>query len=61
MKITYKTNSAETTKSLTEWFFGKATVKNLTESAKRMHSRSGQTEFRFWQDGTGYLTIRVEG
>ena len=59
MTITYKTNHAQTTKSLTEWYFGKKTVANLTASAKRMHEKSGGTEFRFWQDGTGYLTIRV--
>ena len=59
MTITYKTNHAFTSKSLTEWYFGKKTVANLTASAKRMHSKNGQTEFRFWQDGTGYLTILV--
>ena len=59
MTITYKTNSIATTKSLTEWYFGKKTVANLTASAKRMNAKTGKTEFRFWQDGTGYLTIQV--
>ena len=59
MTITYKTNHACTSKSLTEWYFGKQTVANLTATAKRMHKKSGKSEFRFWQDGTGYLTIRV--
>lgn len=54
-----KTNHACTSKSLTEWYFGKQTVANLTATAKRMHKKIGETEFRFWQDGTGYLTIRV--
>lgn len=59
MTITYKTNHVETTKSLTEWYFGKQTVTRHTAAAKRMHEKTGETEFRFWQDGTGYLTIRV--
>ena len=60
MKITYTTNGKATTQSLTEWFFGTKTVRNLTEAAQRMHKVSGKTEFRFWQDGTGYLGIRFE-
>ena len=44
---TYKTNHATTTKSMTEWYFGKAFVASM------------KTEFRFWQDGTGYLTIQL--
>ena len=59
MTITYKTNHACTSKSMTEWYFGKQTVANHTATTKRMHKKSGETEFRFWQDGTGYLTIRV--
>ena len=59
MTITYKTNAATTTKSMTEWFFGKETVRNLTESALRMNKKTGAKEFRFWQGGTGYLTIRI--
>ena len=59
MTITYKTNAATTTKSMTEWFFGKEVVRNLTASALRMNKKTGKKEFRFWQDGTGYLTIRI--
>ncbi len=56
---TYKTNHAATTKSLTEWYFGKAFVKNMTAKAKRESKKTGKKEFRFWQDGTGYLTITL--
>ena len=59
MEITYKTNGSITTKSMAEWFFGKAFVANLTASAKRMHEKSGESTFKFWQDGTGYLTIQI--
>ena len=54
---TYKINHAVTTKSLTEWFFGKTFVTSMTVKAKRESKKTGQKEFRFWQDGTGYLTI----
>lgn len=57
--ITYKTNHAETSKSMTEWYFGKGTVRNLTASAKRMSAKSKQSEFRFFVKGTGYLTIII--
>jgi hypothetical protein len=43
---TYKTNHATTTKS-------------MTAKAKRENKKTGKTEFRFWQDGTGYLTIQL--
>ena len=43
MTITYKTNHACTSKSLTEWYFGKQTVANLTATAKRMHKKSGES------------------
>ena len=59
MTITYKTNAATTTKSMTEWFFGKEVVRKLTATALRMNKKTGKTEVRFWQDGTGYLTIRI--
>ena len=32
---TYKTNHAATTKSMTEWYFGKAFVASMTAKAKR--------------------------
>ena len=57
--ITYETNRAATTKSLTELYFGKAFVSSMTAKARRESRRTGRTEFRFWKDGTGYLTIRI--
>lgn len=59
MTITYKTNHATTTKSLTEWYFGKAFVKSATAKALRESAKTGTAEYRVWQDGTGYLTVRV--
>lgn len=59
MNITYKTNGSITTKSMTEWFFGKSFVENFTASAIKMHEKSGNTEFKFWQDGTGYMTVCI--
>ena len=56
---TYKTNHAATTKSLTEWYFGKAFVASMTAKARRESKKTGKTEFRFWQDSTGYLTITL--
>ena len=57
--MTFKTNSSLTTKSMTEWYFGKKFVAEKTTEAKRMNKKTGKTEFRFWQDGTGYLTIKL--
>lgn len=57
MTITYKTNAAYTTKSLTEWYFGKAFVKTATNEAIKQNAKTGKTEFKTWQDGTGYLTV----
>lgn len=59
MEITYRTNGVATTKSLTEWYFGRTFVKNLTDSAMKMHEKSGKTEFKFWQNGTGYMTVCI--
>ena len=59
MTITYKTNSSATSKGMTEWYFGKAFVSTLTASAKRMSKKTGETSFRFFQEGTGYLTIEI--
>ena len=60
MTITYKTNSAKTTKTLTEWFFGKAYVKSMTEKALREAEKSGTAEIRVFQAGTGFLTITIK-
>lgn len=57
MKVTYKTNAAYTSESMTKWYFGSKFVETLTASAKRMNKKTGETTFRFWQEGTGYLTI----
>lgn len=59
MKINYYTNGKLTTKSLTEWFFGKKTVENITASAIRQYHTTKKSSFKFWQDGTGYLTIEI--
>ena len=55
MTIHYYTNSAETTKSLTEWFFGKDFVTEASASLKK----SGKSEIKVFQKGTGFLTIKV--
>ena len=57
--ILYRVNGTPTTKSSAEWFFGKTFVSNLTASAQRMKKASGETTFKFWQDGTGFLTIEL--
>lgn len=57
MTITYKTNAAYTTKSLTEWYFGKNFVRKATNEA----IKSGKREYRTWQNGTGYLTVCIAG
>ena len=57
--ITDKTNHVTTSKEMTEWYFGKAFVASMTTKAKRENVKSGKTEFRFWQEGTGYLTINI--
>lgn len=59
MSITYKTNGSSTTESLTEWYFGTKFVQSCTDSALRMHEKSGEREFKFWQSGTGYMTVVI--
>lgn len=58
-EVIYLVNGSMSTKSLTEWFFGAEFVNNLTASAKRMNEKTGEKTFKFWQDGTGYLTIVI--
>ena len=53
----FKTNSTVTTRSLTEWFFGKDFVEEKTLEAEKASKETGKKEFLFWQEGTGYLTI----
>lgn len=58
--ITYKTNSAVTTKSMTEWYFGRKYVSSMTRKAQAEHEKTGKSDFRFFQAGTGFLTIIVK-
>lgn len=55
MELTYKTNHAYATKSLTEWYFGK---KFVTETTKKLVA-SGKKEIKVFQQGTGFLTIKI--
>ncbi len=57
--ITYKTNSAVTSKSMTEWYFGKKYVSSMTRNAQDEQQKTGKSEFRFFQAGTGFLTIKI--
>jgi hypothetical protein len=41
---TYKTNHAITTKSMTEWYFGKTFVANMTGKAMRENKKPGKNE-----------------
>lgn len=55
MEITYKTNHAYTSKHIAEWYFGKRFVAEAEAKLKA----SGKNEIKVWQDGTGYLTIKI--
>ncbi len=59
MQIAYTTNGVVTTTSLTEWYFGKKFVMRCTASAIRSHEKGGASSVKFWQDGTGYLTVCI--
>ncbi len=59
MSITYRTNGVMTTASMTEWYFGKKFVSNATRIAKAAFAMDGKHSMKFWQDGTGYLTIEI--
>ena len=59
MSITYKTNGVATAKSTTEWYFGHGFVKNSTAAAIQQRNASDKTEFNFWQNGTGYMTVCI--
>ena len=58
--MTYFTNHAATSKSMTEWYFGKDFTRRATAQAAREHKKTGKNEFTFWQAGTGFLTIRFD-
>lgn len=59
MEITYKTNGVVINESLAEWYFGKKFLASKTEIAKAAYEKSGKCSMKFWQSGTGYLTIEV--
>ena len=59
MEITYYVNGSMASKKEAEWYFGKKFVKNTTEAAKLLSEVTKQREFKNWQDGTGYLTIKT--
>ncbi len=59
MNIIYKTNGCKTTKSLTEWYFGKKFVKEQTEAAMQVKENLGIDTWRVFQEGTGYLAIEI--
>ncbi len=53
----FMTNGAETTRSLTEFYFGKRFVARKIVESEKQSRQTGEKQFRFWQNGTGYLTI----
>ena len=55
MNITYITNHASTSKSLTEWYFGKQFVNKTIEQLMS----SGMKSIKVFQPGTGFLTIKI--
>ncbi len=59
MNITYRTNHATTTKSLTEWYFGKEFVKGHTDTLLNLNRMDGRTEIKAFQKGTGFLTVKI--
>ncbi len=59
MYITYKTNGTPTTQNLTEWFFGKRFVKQQTKAAIEMNAISKKGSYRFFKEGTGFLTVEI--
>lgn len=55
MEIIYYTNHAMTTKSLTEWYFGKKFVANTLKTLQA----TGKKEIKVFQPDTGFLTIKI--
>lgn len=53
MTIHYYTNSSETTKSMTEWYFGKKFVSKAVSEMKK----TGKA-VKVFQKGTGFLTVK---
>ena len=59
MRITYKVNGWEQDKHQTEWFFGPEYVRSMVSKAKRIYKKTGMTELKVFQKGTGFLTITI--
>ncbi len=59
MRIIYRTNEIMTTASMTAWYFGKRFVTSMTRKAKTAYEKDGKCNMKFWQNGTGYLTIEI--
>ena len=57
--MTFMTNGKETTKGLTEFYFGRRILNEKIVEAKENCMKTGKTESRFWQPGTGTLTIKL--
>lgn len=57
--INYKTNGKYTDYALTAWFFGMEFVNRWTKEAKKQYRKTGEKTFRFWKDGTGYMTVEI--
>lgn len=59
MQITYLVNGIPTTKSLTEWYFGKKFVTAHTKQAVTASVAGEKNSIKVWQNGTGYMTIEI--
>ena len=46
--MTFKTNSAETTRRMTDWYFGRKFVEAKVTEAQKESKKNGQKTFRFW-------------
>jgi hypothetical protein len=55
----YKVNGSYSTKSLTEWFFGKKFVREAEKKLRTMNKLDGTETIKIWQNGTGFLTIEL--
>ena len=59
MEFEYYTNNVITRKSTAEWFFGKKLVKATADQLVKLNAKDGRKELKVWQDGTGYLTVKI--
>lgn len=60
MRVTYKVNGWDQDKHMTEWYFGPEFVRSLVSKAKRIYRKTGMTELKVFQKGTGFLTITIQ-